>query len=336
MSEEIKPKKINPKFFFLSLALIIALITTVATTLNLFFEVLNNKLPDILTATYTYGYDSYTFSSIRSSLAILIIIFPMLCIINYYWRNYIRKGLANTENILLKWSTYLILFLAIITIAVDLITLVNYFIAGEITLRFIYKVLATLIVAGMVLLYYHLNLKMFLNGEIKVARRITPKSGLAIVSIVIFFALIIFTFQVIGSPLNQRLQRLDSRRVNDLQSIQMSIINYWQQKGNLPTNLETLKDPTTYYNIPKDPEFQIGKKYEYIITGDKSFELCAEFSTKMSEGYVEGGEIYAPQYAKDIATSYSLNSQNESWQHGEGRTCFARNIDPDIYKPVKE
>ena len=54
---------------------------------------------------------------------------------------------------------YLILFLASLLIAIDLIALVNYFVSGEITIRFIFKVLGALVVGSLVNFYYFSVLK---------------------------------------------------------------------------------------------------------------------------------------------------------------------------------
>ena len=45
-----------------------------------------------------------------------------------------------------------------------------------------------------------------------------------------------------------------------------------------------------------------------------------------------------PMYERDMAVSYPYpypmpNGMNESWDHKEGRICFERTIDKDIYPP---
>ena len=143
-----------------------------------------------------------------------------------------------------------------------------------------------------------------------------------------------------GSPAKQRSLRLDDRRVNDLQSIQYQVINYWQQKEKLPATLNDLVNPLTGYSLPVEPEFEKGNVYEYAVKGPLKFELCATFSQPMPKGWREynygGVSPMMPYYEKDISVSsypYPNGGANESWTHEVGRTCFLRTIDKDIYPP---
>ncbi|MDD5711010.1 MAG: hypothetical protein PHV43_02850, partial [Candidatus Colwellbacteria bacterium] len=234
-----------------------------------------------------------------------------------------------------KWLLYLIVFLASITVVVDLITLVRYFVEGEITTRFLLKVGATLAVALLIGLYYLHELK---DTEKRKTMRITCLT----LAVVFALSAIVAAFMIIGSPAEQRVLRLDQRRIEDLQSIQSQIVSYWQSKEVLPATFEDLKDPLLGYSIPKDPEFEDGKVYEYKVLGDLSFELCATFAKPLPEGWVESyGEGAMPMAVeKDMAASYPYypwpGGTNESWQHEAGRACFERTIDTDIIRPYSD
>ncbi len=322
--------KLSPKFFFLSLGVLITLITSVVAFLNLVFQTLNKKFPDALNSFYEYGYSSWNYEGIRSAIATLIIVFPIFLILSYFWRKASKADLGKIDEIIRKWMLYLILFLAGIVVIVDLVTLVKYFVAGEITTRFILKVAVTLIVAGISGSYYILELR---------------KSGIkkyillifSFVSIVLIAGSILVSFGVIGTPKEQRAWRLDDRRVQDLQSIQWQVISFWQQKESLPENLSDLSNPISSYMIPFDPEFEKGLSYTYRKTGDMKFELCAIFSADMPKGWQEYGGGAIPMFggSRDIAVSSRpyYGSSNESWDHGVGEKCFEREIDRDIYPP---
>lgn len=331
-----KPK-LNIGFFFLCLGVLITLITSVVSFLNLVFETLNKRFPDVLNASYQYGYSTYEYESIRMALATLIIIFPVFIVISYFWRKFSKMELGHMDEIFKKWVIYIILFLSASIVAVDLVTLVRYFISGEITYRFILKVLTVLVVAGLVGFYY-----VFLLRE---KEGFQSKTDMIFggVGIVLVIASIVYSFLIIGSPMKQRLLRLDDRRIGDLQNIQYQIINFWQQKEKLPADLKELANPLSGYSLPVEPEFEKGKTYEYIVKGPLTFELCATFSLPIPKGWREyGGGGISPMpyidygYGKDVATSsypYPGAGTNESWDHQEGRTCFARTIDKDIYPP---
>ncbi len=330
-------KKITPLFFFLSLGTVVTLIASVSAFLNLIFETLNHALPDVLTDAYTYGYANYSYENVRSALALLIIIFPVFLVLEHFWSKQARASdLSSWNATLRKWAIYLILFLASITIITDLVILVRYFVSGEITTRFILKIALTLLVAGKVGYYY---IRKLLNKTSRTWSNLYLGG-----SILLVLAGIIWSFSVIGSPMNQRKLRMDDRRINDLQSIQWQVISYWQQKEKLPATLTELSNPISSYMVPTDPEFQKGKMYEYAKTGDKSFELCATFDLPMPKGWVPGtggGIAYPMTATRDAAVSmpYPGAIGSDSWDHEGGRACFTRTIDPDLYppypKPVK-
>lgn len=326
--------KLSPKFFFLSLGVLVTLITSVTAFLNLVFETLNNKFPDALNSVYQYGYNTYNFDAARGAMATLIIVFPVFIVLSYYWHRNSKNTLGHIDEVIRKWMLYLILFLAGIVAIVDLVTLVRYFVSGEITTRFIWKVIITLVIAAYVGVYYIFELK----GRTK---WLGFKIGLwsAIKSSILVIALVVWSFTVIGTPKEQRAWRLDDKRLQDLQSIQWQVINYWQQKEKLPADIKDLANPISGFSVPVDPEFEKGLVYEYKPTDKMSFDLCATFSAPIPKGWQEnsygGGIMPMMNVGKDVATSYPYpgGGTNESWDHQAGHACFSRTIDPDLYPP---
>ncbi len=336
METQTKPK-LSAGFFFLCLGVLITLITSVSAFLNLVFETLNKRFPDVLNASYQYGYNTYQYEGIRAALAILIIFFPVFLVVSYFWKKFTERGMGRVDEIIRKWVIYIILFLSSLVAVIDLVALVRYFISGEITIRFILKVLTVLIVVFLVSAYYIISLK---NKNIQKAKISIIFGGVSI--LLVIFA-IVYSFSIMGSPAKQRLLRLDDRRVNDLQSIQYQVINYWQQKEKLPATLAELSNPITNYSLPVEPEFEKGKVYEYNVKSKLTFELCADFALPMTKGWQEYGEgrvVPVPMNSqmKDRAISYPNGGFgiNESWNHEAGRTCFERTIDKDIYPPFKD
>jgi hypothetical protein len=338
-SQSVSPQKLSPGFFFLSLGVLITLITSVVSFLNLVFGTLNKKFPDVLNATYQYGYNTYDFEGIRASLATLIIFFPVYLLISYFWSKHSKSnpvstsgGLGKIDMTIRKWMIYLILFIASLVIVIDLVYLVQYFVSGEITIRFILKVFAALLTALVAGSYYVYEL-----GLIK-QQKFVPKIY-AVVSAIIILLSIVWSFAVIGSPSQQRLWRFDDRRIQDLGSIQWQVINYWQQKEKLPLKLADLSNPLSGFSVPVDPEFEKGKMYEYIVKDADTFEICATFSLPIPKGWREydGGGYPRPLGlgGKDVSVSYPYpgGGINESWDHEAGRACFERTIDKDMYPP---
>ncbi len=319
-------KKLTPLFFFLSLGTVVTLIVTVSAFLTLAFETLNHVFRDVLTDSYTYGYANYSYEGMRSALALLIIIFPTYLVIQYFWsKQSTVSRLSHWNDVLRRWALYVILFLVSITIITDLVVLVRYFVSGEITTRFIFKVLLTLLVAIKIGLYYTRTLQ---------EKRVFIVAHVVTGSIAVL-ALIVWSFSVIGSPVHQRKLRIDQKRIDDLQSIQYQVINYWQQKEMLPVTIAQLNNPLSSYMVPTDPEFEKGKQYLYTKISDKEFQLCASFDLPLAKGWVPdaNGQAYPGVMDTSVSSYPYVTNTTDSWDHQAGDTCFMRTIDPDVYPP---
>jgi hypothetical protein len=178
------------------------------------------------------------------------------------------------------------------------------------------KVLVVLLVAAGVFGYYIWELRRK-NIKSKI-----PKILAWIVSFAVVIS-IILGFFIIGTPAVQRDRRFDEQRVSDLQTLQNQIINYWTQKEFLPPQLSGLEDSISGFIVPVDPESKLS--YEYKITDSLSFELCATFETSGNDRGVS---------FKGVSSPYSVGSFQQNWDHKAERTCFARTIDPQLYKPA--
>lgn len=275
------------------------------------FQFVNRALPD--TVEFAYAYDGTT-SVIRSATAALIITFPV-----FYWmsktlRQAIVRDPEKRASKVRKWLTYITLFIAAGVIIGDLITLVTFFLSGEITLRFMLKVLIILGVSGSIFGYYLWDLR----GEEKE----TPKSWKtypagfkAFVSVIVASVALtsIAGLWIAGSPAAERARRFDEHRISDLQSISSAIDTYWSINKSLPRNLETLQNTRDIYIAGiNDPE--TGAMYEFQSTGADKYTLCAAFTTDTRSQ--ETRPAYSPE-----GTTF--------WQHGIGRTCFQI----DVRKP---
>jgi len=127
----------------------------------------------------------------------------------------------------------------------------------------------------------------------------TPHRIAAYVSAAVVAAAIAAGLYLSGSPGEQRLRRLDERRVADLQRLSSVIDLYHTQTGQLPAELERLIDGRRLSSVPRDPATD--EPYEFRITGDKRFELCAEFSR---------------------GSPAAVTPADNFWRHDAGRRCF--------------
>ncbi len=115
------------------------------------YQFINRAFPDPLA--YLYGGDP-TASIIRMDIASLIIAFPVFLWISWILGRDIKKDSEKRSSKIRKWLTYLTLFIAAGIIIGDLIALVFNLLAGDITMRFLLKVLVVGGIAGGIFGYY--------------------------------------------------------------------------------------------------------------------------------------------------------------------------------------
>lgn len=318
--------KMSPKDFFLNLGAMVSLYAVSISLIKLLFEIINRVFRDALSeGYYMVGYYS---TGIRWSIAFILIVFPLYIFISWYLGKIFSTEPAKKDLGIRKWLIYLTLFVTGIAVIVDLITLVNYFLNGEITTRFAFKVLAVFIVSGMIFAYYLYDLKSASGSK--------GHKIFSYISIALVLLSLIGGFFIIGSPMRQRDVRFDQRRVSDLQNIQYQVLNRWQIKGEIPKNLDELSDSISGYTAPVDP--LTGEKYSYSKINDTSFKLCSNFSLSSKEA--NGGDYLTKNgngvyYAVDSSMPYYPNEQNWNWNHEKGNSCFERTIDKTIY-PVRK
>lgn len=306
----------SPKDFFLHLGATVALYASAIAIINLAFEIMNRLLPDVLS-------NYWSSSSIAWPISMMIVLIPILYILENLINRDIKKNIEKKDVWVRRWRIYLTLFLSGVTIAVDVITLIYTYLNGEISSRFIWKVLIILLISAVIFTYYILSKNAVGKGSKKLWLKI-----LAIVGIVISLIAIIAGFVIVGSPNTQRSLRFDSQRVTDLSNIQWQIVTYWQRTGNMPSSLNDLLDPISSLQIPIDPK--TGKQYEYVSMNKDplSFGLCATFD--LASNFKNNAVSSQTQPVKTMVN----DGLNYGWDHPVGYYCFEKKIDPKLYPPA--
>ena len=310
-----KAVKITPRDFFMHLLVFAALYATVVSFLSLIFAYINVSFPDQL------GFYGDGSGEIIGPSSILIVIFPVFILVSWFLGKDLKSNPEKREMKFRKWLVYLTLFVAAITIIVDLISLVSSFYNGELTARFLLKMLAVLATATAVFWYYFWDLRR--GTSLKTNK---PKLA-AWISSTVVLAVIIAGFFIVGTPAQQRARRFDQQRIYDLQNIQSQLVNHWIQKGRLPEEAGELSlDQLSGFIWPRDPETR--ENYDYVKLTAFSFRICAVFKTESKNENNPSPEFSRPAL---MTPSMKLNPVN-LWAHGQGQTCFERTIDPELYK----
>lgn len=124
-------------------------------------------------------------------------------------------------------------------------------------------------------------------------QRVAAIGSIAAVAVAVVAGLI-----VLGSPAEQRLLRLDERRVNDLRQLSWAAEYRWNQDRGLANAAVDLVNSQSLSRLPQDPV--TNQPYEYRVTGTRAYELCGVF---------------------DRASPAEL--AGDFWFHEAGRACFA-------------
>ncbi len=330
MTEEIikkeeKPKS-SPKDVFMHLLMIATLYVSTFSFISLWFDYINFLFPDALNYYYQGILDGVLWAT-----ATLIVVFPVFVFLSWLLGKEMTAEPEKRELRIRKWLVYLTLFIAAIAIIIDVVQLIYNFLSGELTVPFFLKIFVVLLVAAAVFGYYLWDVR-----RKALMPTTLPKTLAQVVSTVVL-GTVIGGFFIVGSPAHQRDVRLDNQRVSDLQNTQSQIINYWQQKEQLPEKLDDLRDNISGFVPPMDPE--TGVEYEYKISdwcpptadcvGDgpnPTFELCATFKV------ASVGADATSRYSKPMPVGFSGDPYSQNWSHEAGRACFERSIDPELYK----
>ncbi|MDP2586405.1 MAG: DUF5671 domain-containing protein [Candidatus Komeilibacteria bacterium] len=308
-----KQNKTTPKDVFLHLLSIVTLYFVAGNFIALLFQYINVWLPQFPEASQYYSGAS---GIMRFAIASLIVVFPSYLLTVKFLNKDYSANPAKLKLAIRRWLIYFTLFITALIIIGDLVALINRLLEGEYTLRFLLKVLAVGITTGAIFIHYWWDLKETVLPKIKYFHYAVV--GLVTVAVVAGFF-------IIGSPAEQRKLQFDERRVNDLSYLQSEILNYWQSKEVLPTELSALNDELRGVRVPQDPENNTD--YEYEVKGPNQFALCATFNLS----YIDPQPMYAkPQFSYD-----GRFIGNPTWEHQAGKNCFERTIDEDFFKLKK-
>jgi hypothetical protein len=244
--------------------------------------------------------------SIRWSISALIIAFPVFAFLAWYVARDVTWHPIKRMSPIRRWLTYLTLFVAAAVLVGDLTALVFNVLGGELSLRFILKVLVVAIIAGVAFSYYLWDLRREevaggTGSRAAWGRRVLWATGIVTVLSIVAGA------SVIDSPARQRLLRLDATRVDQLQSLDTAVRSYRRNHDTLPADFDALAAQPGL-DLPRhDPDN--GPDYRYRLLDATHFELCAGFATNSAERR-------RPRYMAD-----------DDWVHPAGDYCFRREVE---------
>jgi hypothetical protein len=271
----------NARDAFLYLLAFSMLATWASALGSIWFRLIELWFPDPVVGGYPYDFRS----TVTWQMACILVALPIYV---FVMRAILRETGASPERIesgVRKWLTYIALLLAATGVVCDLVWFVDYFLKGEITVRFFLKCAVVLIICGSIFWYYF----GFLRGRARSA--IFGAATLAAAS-----ATVVLGLTTAGTPAVQRKMEADIKRVQELRSLAIGL-------AALPAPPRLLSEFAAARPGLRAADPETGMQYEYTVKSAKEFELCATFSRPASP------------HTQPYASAF--------WSHAAGRSCFA-------------
>lgn len=302
MDQEQKTGDNSAKFTFFYLLSLVALVFTSLSTGMVVFQIINKNIIDPI-GRFGQGFSS---GQLRFAIAALIVAVPLFFLTTRQIHKNLFKGTLAKDAGVRKWLTYFILFVCSLIILGWLIGLLNNYLGGELTIKFVLKALTCIGIAAIIFTFYF--------HDIRRDKIVGQKDGVIKMyfygSLAVIIAVFVSALLIVESPKQARERKLDNAVLEDFNTISSGLMDYYQKQQKLPANLEELKlgAPFVTEENLKDPE--TAKPYEYKMLGDKKYQLCAVFRTSNL-----GQEDIENQFYR------------EQWPHKTGEQCIERVIE---------
>ncbi len=287
--------KHNAKYAFYYLLSLVALIFTALSFGMILFSIIDKLIPDVLNSY------SNVDNQLKFAISALFIAAPIFYFISTLIHKGLHKGELEKDSAIRRWLTYFIVLISSMIILGVFIGVINNFLSGELTGRFILKAVTMLFISGITFSFYFYDIK-----------REQPEKKDKIVKIFFFataalvLAAFIAAWFFVESPKTARNRRLDSALVQNIYSIENAMNSYYDTNKKLPASLDELKaDKRNYFNenVLMDPETKAPIIYNKL--SDKEFELCATFRTdSIAEAAKQASYIGMDTYSKEHFAGY--------------------------------
>jgi len=270
--------------FYYMLSLVTLFIISISTGV-IIFEIIDKIFLDPVLENFNSG--------ITGAFSGILIATPIF----YFINNKIYTGLKNGEidlgSEIRKWFSYFILFVSSVVVIAHLISVLNNFLEGGLTLNFVLKALTVLIISGLIFTFYFLDIKRKnLNDKlIKIY---------FFISLILISSVFITALFFMDSPEMARNKKLDQNVLQDFDQIKFEIDNYFYENESLPENLNEVE------NLFKLRQTEMQREYVYNVVDDENYELCSTFNYSN---------------LNDFSSYY-----DGEWKHEAGYQCIQKKV----------
>lgn len=334
-TKQIRISEIISNFFSFAL-----LVTNIVSIITILFTVIDVIFKDEISSNRAYNYYN-SYSELHSAISLLAIVLPASLILSYWIRKEHIKNTPEMNSPVKKFTIGATMIASLVAVCGSLFSIIYQYLEGDLSSRFIAKVISVFILAAILFVYYRI---LYTKGQ---ANTTLHQNIFAASASIFIIALSIYAITLTGSPSQIRKEKFDDTRLSDLSSIQQNVLSYWQSHRVLPQDLSQMTDAISRVAIPKDPRSSDSYEYEIITqsttvndkTTEAVFKLCAKFETERdtSKKFEELKTKSVAQYdsigRNELGMYYPMD-ESPFWNHKAERTCFTRTIDPVVYLPT--
>ena len=305
-------KNNSAKFAFFYILSLIALVFVAISAGMIIFQVINKEILDILNE-YSGRYSD---NQMRFAISAIVISTPIYYITAKQIYKNLFTGELNKESGIRKWLTYLILLVAIIVMISWLIAILNGFLGGELTAKFILKAVTALVIAGIVFSFYLYDIK-----RDRVEGYKDKVVGIYFwASLVLIIAIFVTALFNVDSPGLSRNRKIDEQIVNNLQQIDSGVYDYYHNNEKLPATLEELRAEFKYIADDEIVNPVDKVEYEYKVIDEDEYEVCTTFLTSNMD-------------EEDFTGRFTTH--DKAWWHEEGYQCIKQRVIVKDLEPVR-
>ncbi len=257
------------------------------------------------------GYGGFSQSTVRFGISTLVIAAPIYYFVTRFINRSISKKDLDADSGVRRWLTYIVMFIAVAVTLGDLIAVLNEYLDGTITIRFLLKALTIFTIAGGIFLYYFLDM----NNKSDTIR--CRKNNIwGVVYWVAVLVPLVWAFTIFETPTEARQRQIDENIIRELQNVHYSVESYASTNNQLPASFGILMSKPAQYGQNIDTRLLEKYGFEYRRVSTREYELCATFERDNT-------------HDKEM-TGYGYGDWNQQWEHPLGRHCFsfeiARNV----------
>lgn len=215
------------------------------------------------------------------------------------------NGNLDKDSAVRRWLTYFVLLVSAVVMIVWLITTINSYLNGELTLKAILKTITVLAIAASIFSYYLYDIK----REVVTDKKDKIVLSYFYATLVVVIGVFIWSLFIVESPTATRNRIMDNNVLNNFDTINNAINDYYYKYKKLPDDLEMLKDTQAYLTNSnlQDPATKV--RFDYKIKSGNEYELCATFKASNKN-----------------QTDMSYVYLKDRWPHDAGYQCLSQKV----------